>query len=82
MIRKSIIALSAAAALAFAFAPAAQAKSNVHIRLNVGFGGGYFGIASPRYFYNDCRHVIVKHKKWNRHHTRKIVFFSKKLVCY
>ena len=74
MIRNTIIALSAVAAMGIALAPAAQAKHNIDINFGFGFGG---------YGDNDwCRYKTFKVVKWNKWHTKKTVYFKKKLVCY
>ena len=84
MIRNTIIALSAAAAMGIALAPAAQAKNNIDI--NFGFGGyGGYGHHGGIYIYGDddwCRYKKFKVVKWNKWHTKKIVYFKKRLVCY
>ena len=76
MIRKSLIALTAAAAMGVALAPAAEAKTRINI--GVGFGGGVIFVGT----HYGCHHVMVKHVKWNQWHTKKVVYFNKQLVCY
>ena len=86
MIRNTIIALSAAAAMGIALAPAAQAKHNIDINFGFGFGGyGHHRHHGGIYIYGDndwCRYKTFKVVKWNKWHTKKIVYFKKKLVCY
>ena len=86
MIRKALIALTAAGAIGLAFAPAAEAKTKIHVNLGFYGGGGGIYLGGPGYYYDgwddDCHYIKVKHKKWNKHHTKKIVWFSKKLVCH
>jgi len=85
MIRNTVIALSAAAAMGVAVAPAAQAKTNFNIDVGFGFGGygHHHGHYYDDYWYgDDCHYVTVKHKKWNKWHTKKKVYFTKELVCY
>lgn len=78
MIRNAVIALTAAGAMGLALAPAAQARNNIDINLTFGTPG-YHGI----YFYGDhCFYKKVKHVKWNKWHTKKVVYFTKKLICY
>jgi hypothetical protein len=81
MLRKSLIALSAAAALAIALAPAAQAKTNINVDLNLGFGG--FGPVYTDYgpYYDDCDYKWVAYKKWNKWHTAYKIKHKKVLVC-
>lgn len=78
MIRKSLIALSAAAAMAVALAPAAEAKTRINVGIGFGgFGGGvYIGGGY------GCHKVVVKHSHWNKWHTKKITYFTKERVCY
>ena len=86
MIRNTVIALSAIAAMGIALAPAAQAKNNIDINFGFGFGGhGHHGHHGGIYIYGDddyCHYKKFKVVKWNKWHTKKIVFFKKKLVCY
>lgn len=89
MIRNALIAVTAAAALGVALAPAAQAKSSINIDVDFGFGGFYDGHRGHHgfnddygWYGDDCHYVKVKHKKWNKSHTKKKIYFTKKLVCY
>ncbi len=78
MIRNAVIALSAAAAMGLALAPAAQAKTNFDFNITIG-SPGYHGI----YIHDGyCHYKKVKHVKWNKWHTKKVVYFTKKLICY
>ena len=88
MIRNTVLALTAAAAMGIALAPAAEAKNHLNINVGLGFGGyhhghgwGYGGYYDGWYG-DDCHYITVKHKKWNKWHTKKKVYFTKELVCY
>lgn len=89
MIRNSLIALTAAAAFGVALAPAAEAKTKIDFNVNLGLEGGYVQAGSPGYddddyviFDDGCHYVKVKHKSWNKWHTKKVTYFTKELVCY
>ena len=88
MIRKSLIALTAAGAVGLAFAPAAEDKQKVHFNVGFDVGGGGIYVGPPGYydddyyFGGDCQYVKVKHKRWNKAHTKKFVYFTTELVCY
>jgi hypothetical protein len=86
MIRNALIALTAAGAMGLAFAPAAEAKTKINVDLGFHVGGGGIYIGGPGYYddgwYGDCGFIKVKHKKWNKWHTKKIVWYTKKYVCY
>ena len=86
MIRNTLIALTAAGAMGLALAPAAEAKTKIHLDVGFNVGGAGIYIGGPGYYdggwgYDDCHYVKVKHKKWNKAHTKKIVYFTKELVC-
>ena len=86
MLRKSLIALTAASALTLGFAASAQAKTNFNIDVNLGgfgfYDGGYGGGYYDAGYDEDCGFKMVKHKHWNWNHTHKIVTWSKQWVCY
>ena len=74
MLRKSLIALSAATIMGLGLASQASAKTNFNLDINLGFGGfgGYGGY---------CHHEYVPYKKWNYWHTAYKIKFKKVLVC-
>lgn len=90
MLRKSLIALTAAAALSLGFAASAQAQTNLNIALNLGgfgyydggHGGGYGGGYYDAGYDENCGWQMVKKVKWNWNHTKKIVKWKKQWVCY
>lgn len=89
MIRNALIAFSAAGAMGLALAPAAEAKTKIHLDVGFNIGGPGIYVDGPGHSYDDdfyygddCHYVKVKHKKWNKAHTKKIVYFTKELVCY
>ena len=81
MIRKSLIALSAAAlGLGMAgTASTAQAKTHFDVDVNLGFGG--YGGWDPGY-YGGCGYDWVAYKKWNPWHTAYKIKYHKVPVCY
>ena len=91
MIRKTLIALTAASAVALSFG-ASSAKAD-SIDFGFGFGGPSYGgihihAGDPGYYdagYDDggdC-HYVMKHKLvWNAWHTYKVWSWKKALVCY
>jgi hypothetical protein len=89
MIRSTLIALAATACLGLAISTVAKAKTNfnIDVGLNVGSGGIY--VAPGVGVYDDDVYLVedecgwhsVKHKKWNKFHTKKIVYFTKEWVC-
>jgi hypothetical protein len=94
MIRKTLIALSAAAVLATGMSAAASAKTNINIDLGFGVGGGgiYLGGGYPVYgggypvYVDDygpgCGWQWVPYKKvWNPAHTKKVWKHKKIWVC-
>lgn len=90
MFRKATLAIVSAAILGLGLAPAAQAKTNLNIGIGFGVVGdaGAIYVGQPVYYDDgygwaddDCHYVTVKHKKWNASHTKKITYYSKKLVC-
>lgn len=92
MIRKTLIALSAAAVLATGMAGAASAKTHVNIDVGLGLGGGgfYLGGGYPVYpaypVYVDegpgCGMQWVPYKLvWNPSHTHKVWKYKKAWVC-
>jgi hypothetical protein len=88
MTRKTLIALTAAVALSIGFAASAKAETNLNIDFGINLGHGYYdsgyggGYYDAGYDDEDCGFRMVKHKRWNWNHTRKIVTWSKKWVCY
>ncbi len=88
MLRKSLIALTAAAALSLGFAASAQAQTNLNIDINLGgfgyYDGGYggYGYYDAGYDEESCGWKVVKSKHWNWNHTKKIVTWKKKWICY
>jgi hypothetical protein len=88
MIRNTLFALAAAGAIGVALAPAAQAGPKLNIDLGIGISGGVIHVGSPGYYDDDyvddgedCEVVTVRHKKWNKTHTKKVVYYTKELVC-
>ncbi len=87
MLRTTLIALTATAGLAFAASSQAQAKTNINLDIGLNLAGGSGGIyvgGGDVYvdYGDDCHYVTVKHKKWNKWHTKKVVYYTKELVCY
>jgi hypothetical protein len=91
MIRKTLIALTAAAALTAGLAASAEAKTNFNIDLGINLGApvydsGYYGHDYYDTGYDNydesCGWQTVKHRYWNWNHTHKIVRWSKQWVCY
>lgn len=91
MIRKSLIALSAAAVLGMGMAATAStAEAKTHINLNLGFGfggygGGYYPVDDYGYdepFYGGCGYQWVAYKKWNPWHTHYVIRHKQVPVCY
>ncbi len=83
MLRTTLIALAATAGLAFAASSQAQAKTNINLDFGINLGGGSGGYVYVGDGYaDDCHYVTVKHKKWNKWHTKKVVYYTKELVCY
>jgi hypothetical protein len=89
MIRKTLIALSAAGLLGLGLASTASAKTHVNFDINLGLGGGYIADPYPVYpivdnYYDDepsCGWVWVNKRVWNPWHTRKIWVHRKQWVC-
>lgn len=91
MIRKALIALAAVTAAGLALAPAADAKTRINFDVGINLGGGGIYVGPGAGFYDDdfvmvsdepdCGWEMVRHKKWNASHTRKVVFFTKQYVC-
>lgn len=90
MIRKTLIALSAAAALSAgmaSLATTAEAKTSISIGVGLGtpfypgYGYGYGGY--PVDYADDCGWHWVKWKKvWNAAHTHKVWKYKKVYNCY
>lgn len=72
MIRKSLIALSAATVMTLGLAPAANAKTHINLNFNVGLGDVGLGF---------CHYEYVPYKKWNYWHTFYTIKYKKVLVC-
>ena len=91
MIHNTLIALAAVSAAAIVLAPAANAKTHIKFNVAVNLGGGGIYVGPGAGFYDDdfvmvsdepdCGWEMVRHKKWNASHTRKVVFFTKQYVC-
>ena len=89
MFRNILIALSATATLALAAAPVAEAKTNIDLDFGVVIGGGGVLVAPTAGIYDDdfyvdddmCGWQTVKRKKWNKAHTKRVVYFTKEWVC-
>jgi hypothetical protein len=87
MTRKTLIALTTAAVLAIGFSASAKAETNLNIDFGINLGHGYYDSGYGHGYYDasydeDCGFRMVKHKRWNWNHTRKIVTWSKRWVCY
>jgi len=90
MIRKTLIALSAAAAISAGMAglaSTAEAKTSINIGVGFGtpfypdYGYGYGGY--PIDYVDDCGWHWVKWKKvWNAAHTHKVWKYKKVYSCY
>jgi hypothetical protein len=98
MIRKTLIALTAASAIALSFGASSAKADSIDFGFGFGTGGpgfggvhihagdsGYYG---PGYYDagyddgSDC-HYVMKHKLvWNAWHTYKVWSWKKALVCY
>ena len=73
MLRKSLIALSAATLMGLGIASSAEAKTNLNINIGLGFGDwGYGGF---------CHKEWVPYKKWNYWHTAYVIKYKKVTVC-
>ena len=91
MFRKALVAFAATSAIALAAAPAAEAKTKVNFDLGINVGGGGviidpgFGVYDDDFYVSVdddfCGWQKVKHKKWNKAHTKKVIYFSKEWVC-
>jgi hypothetical protein len=93
MIRKRLIAFSAAGLLGLGLASTASAKTHVDFNINLGLGDGYATEPDPYPYpvypavddYNDdepsCGWVWVNKRVWNPWHTRKIWVHRKRWVC-
>ncbi len=47
-----------------------------------GYGYGYPAYYDNYYAYEDCGYRRVKVKKWNKAHTRRIIVYKKRWICY
>lgn len=89
MIRSTFIALAAVASLGVAMASSAEARTRINLDIGINLGGAGLYLGPRPYYYDpgyyavesDCRWLLLKHRKWNRSHTRKVVFFTKEYVC-